>query len=484
MSISGCCNSGWRFVRALLVVALGPAAALAQAGRITGTVTDSAKAPMAGAQISVVGTRLGALTDAGGRFTIIRRRRRHVRGARAAHRRAGAVRRGRRRARQARIRASMSRSRARPSRSPASSCRRRAARRRSPTRRRRSRASAPTSLDNAVGNTFAGALKEAKGLDFIQVGMTTVAINARGFNSSFNNRLLMVEDGRISVLPENGLPVGQFTPTPKVDLAGMEVLVGPGSALYGPDASNGVLSLRTKDPRAVQGRDARGDGRQPQLPRRPGSLREHVRQLRLQGRRRVPDGERLGELPLLQRGRRDRRRPVARRRLHGERAATSRIRSTGTRASFAAPARSCTTRGEQPPRAQRRHEPDRRRRPDERRPQPARATGTTTCCRRATRRRTGTSTRTASQSQSGTSFALNRYAGAQLTPANATLTRRLAAHAVSDWPSDGRMYAAEVQGNYTLPMLLNTSLVFGAQYRNDVVSSDRQWLTTASPART
>ncbi|MGK2961667.1 MAG: TonB-dependent receptor plug domain-containing protein, partial [Gemmatimonadaceae bacterium] len=48
---------------------------------------------------------------------------------------------------------------------------------------------------------------------------------------------------------------------------------------------------------------------------------------------------------------------------------------------------------------------------------------------------------------------------------------------LSDWPSDGRMYAAEAQGNYTVEPLLNTSFVFGAQYRLDQVSSDRQWLT-------
>jgi iron complex outermembrane receptor protein len=38
-----------------------------------------------------------------------------------------------------------------------------------------------------------------------------------------------------------------------VDLNGIEVLVGPGSALYGPDASNGVVSLTTKDPKQYQG---------------------------------------------------------------------------------------------------------------------------------------------------------------------------------------------------------------------------------------
>jgi iron complex outermembrane receptor protein len=80
-----------------------------------------------------------------------------------------------------------------------------------------------------------------------------------------------------------------------------------------------------------------------------------------------------------------------------------------------------------------------------------------------------------SQSQSGTSFALNRYAGAQLTPANAALSAD-SLRKLSDWPSDGRMYATELQGNYEVPLLRNTAVVFGAQYRNDVVSSDRQWL--------
>jgi iron complex outermembrane receptor protein len=81
-----------------------------------------------------------------------------------------------------------------------------------------------------------------------------------------------------------------------------------------------------------------------------------------------------------------------------------------------------------------------------------------------------------SQSQSGSSYALNRYGGAQLTPANTALSAD-SLRSLSDWPSNGQMYAAEVQGNYLLPALLNTSAVFGAQYRADVVSSDRQWLT-------
>ena len=70
MRMSGSLTKGWRSVRAMVLVALLPAAAAAQAGRISGTVMDSTKAPLVGAQIGVVGTRLSAVTDATGKFTI------------------------------------------------------------------------------------------------------------------------------------------------------------------------------------------------------------------------------------------------------------------------------------------------------------------------------------------------------------------------------------------------------------------------------
>ena len=110
-----------------------------------------------------------------------------------------------------------------------------------------------SAIENTTGNSFAGALKQAKGLDYVQTGIIAVGVNARGFNSAFNNRMLMLEDNRIASLVESGLPVGPLTTTTKLDLAKVEVLVGPGSALYGPDASNGVITLTTKDPRDFQG---------------------------------------------------------------------------------------------------------------------------------------------------------------------------------------------------------------------------------------
>lgn len=110
-----------------------------------------------------------------------------------------------------------------------------------------------SAIENTTGNSFAPALKQVKGLDYVQTGMLAVGVNARGFNSAFNNRMLMLEDNRIASLVESGLPVGPLTTVTKLDMAKIEVLVGPGSALYGPDASNGVITLTTKDPRDYPG---------------------------------------------------------------------------------------------------------------------------------------------------------------------------------------------------------------------------------------
>jgi iron complex outermembrane receptor protein len=239
----------------LVLVFLGialPATSAAQSGRISGTVTDSSKAPLVGAQVTVVGTRLRTVTDEGGHFAIgnVNAGTYEVRAQRIGQQAqsvSGVVVRS---GEDARVDVSLSQAPLTLAGMVVSASRRPEKITDAPATITRIDASA---IENTVGNSFAPALKAVKGLDFIQVGVTAVAVNARGFNSAFNNRMLMMEDNRIAVLPENGLPVGAFTPIPKLDLAGIEVLVGPGSALYGPDASNGVITLQSKDPRDYPG---------------------------------------------------------------------------------------------------------------------------------------------------------------------------------------------------------------------------------------
>lgn len=245
--------------RALLLLVAAAIPAAAQSGRITGRVTDAAKQPLTGAQVLVVGTALGGETDANGKFTVtgVAAGTYSVRAQHIGHKMAvksGVV-----------VTAGTAASvdfalEVTPVTLGGVVI--------SASRRVEKITDAPATVSrldalaiaNSIGNGFAPALKEVKGLDFIQVGITAVAVNARGFNSSFNNRMLQMEDGRLGVLPENGLPVGGFTPIPKVDLAGVEVLVGPGSALYGPDASNGVITLQAKDAKQYPGFSAELSG--------------------------------------------------------------------------------------------------------------------------------------------------------------------------------------------------------------------------------
>lgn len=108
-------------------------------------------------------------------------------------------------------------------------------------------------LEARIGNSYNLALRSAPGLDVTQVGVTSTFVNGRGFNARFNTRWLTLEDGRVAILAETGLPIGEHTTIPKLDVASMEVITGPGSAIYGANASNGLLSVSSKDPRQYPG---------------------------------------------------------------------------------------------------------------------------------------------------------------------------------------------------------------------------------------
>lgn len=103
-------------------------------------------------------------------------------------------------------------------------------------------------LQESGGGTFLSALSNLKGIDFVDVGINGQGISARGFNNHFNTRMLSMTDGRVAQLPGTGLPQGNFLPTSQLDVENIEVIVGPASALYGPNAHTGVINVITKNP--------------------------------------------------------------------------------------------------------------------------------------------------------------------------------------------------------------------------------------------
>jgi iron complex outermembrane receptor protein len=91
------------------------------------------------------------------------------------------------------------------------------------------------------------------GVDLAQNGVNDFNVNARGFNSSLNRRVLVLVDGRDVSVAFLGSQEWNTLPVPTEDISRLEFVRGPGSALYGANAYAGVLAITTPAAREVVG---------------------------------------------------------------------------------------------------------------------------------------------------------------------------------------------------------------------------------------
>lgn len=96
-------------------------------------------------------------------------------------------------------------------------------------------------------------LEFTPGAEVTQSGIYDYNLNTRGFNSSLNRRVATLIDGRDPSVPFLGSQEWAGASFPMEDLAQAELVRGPSAALYGANASSGVLSLITKRPKDSQG---------------------------------------------------------------------------------------------------------------------------------------------------------------------------------------------------------------------------------------
>ena len=92
-------------------------------------------------------------------------------------------------------------------------------------------------------------LEFTPGAEVTQSGLYDFNFNSRGFNSSLNRRVLVLIDGRDPSVVFLGSQEWTSLTVPLDELANVELVRGPGSALYGADAFNGVINMTTKAPR-------------------------------------------------------------------------------------------------------------------------------------------------------------------------------------------------------------------------------------------
>lgn len=115
-------------------------------------------------------------------------------------------------------------------------------------------------------------VRAAPGLDVASGGLIQSNVVARGFNNVFSGALLVLTDNRNASVPSLRLNAFYLVPPSSADLERMELLLGPASALYGPNSANGVLHLVTASPFDAPGTEVSvGTGvRASSCPRRSG----------------------------------------------------------------------------------------------------------------------------------------------------------------------------------------------------------------------
>ncbi|HEY7471267.1 MAG TPA: TonB-dependent receptor [Gemmatimonadota bacterium] len=98
---------------------------------------------------------------------------------------------------------------------------------------------APTVIDHVKGEA---------GVDVAQTGLSQSNVVARGFNNIFSGALLVMSDYRYAQVPSLRVNAYNFIPATNLDLSRVEIVLGPGAALYGPNSANGVMHLITSSP--------------------------------------------------------------------------------------------------------------------------------------------------------------------------------------------------------------------------------------------
>lgn len=108
-------------------------------------------------------------------------------------------------------------------------------------------------IEERPAASFMEHLRSAPGVDIITYGIQGGNVTTRGFNNIFSGGLHMLTDNRLAGVPSLRVNLMHFIPSNEADVDRMEVVLGPGSALYGPNTANGVVHIITKSPLDEQG---------------------------------------------------------------------------------------------------------------------------------------------------------------------------------------------------------------------------------------
>ncbi|MCY1020346.1 TonB-dependent receptor domain-containing protein [Pyxidicoccus sp. MSG2] len=91
-------------------------------------------------------------------------------------------------------------------------------------------------------------LRRVPGADVMSLGVGSANVSLRGFNQRIANKVLVLVDGRTEYQDFLGLTLWSSIPIGLEEIERIEVIRGPGSALYGANAMLGVINIITQAP--------------------------------------------------------------------------------------------------------------------------------------------------------------------------------------------------------------------------------------------
>jgi iron complex outermembrane receptor protein len=108
-------------------------------------------------------------------------------------------------------------------------------------------------VQNTPADNYYKGLANLKGVDVTTSSINFQILNTRGFGSTGNTRFVQLTDGMDTQAPALNFPIGNLNGPSELDVESVELIPGASSALYGPNAFNGIVLVNSKNPFEYQG---------------------------------------------------------------------------------------------------------------------------------------------------------------------------------------------------------------------------------------
>lgn len=108
-------------------------------------------------------------------------------------------------------------------------------------------------IERTPGDDMGDLLRNVPGLNVSQISARDINVTGRGSTNTLANTQIAMLDGRSTYLDFFGITMWDLLPIQAEEISQIEVIRGPGSALYGANAMSGVVNVISKRPADMTG---------------------------------------------------------------------------------------------------------------------------------------------------------------------------------------------------------------------------------------